>query len=645
MTSVSPIRTALLVAVALASVAHAEPQPAPAVPDSAQAPAATSTADSTSATDSSTVAKPPPVPPYKPSPHIEALSHFRVDRTADLETVSFGDRADAVEPPGLVSVAGHLRLSPGVRTRELSQGPTAETFDVGGTGSGRSALLLRGAPLDPPGTSAPQSNDVMLSEIDGFVIARGGTAALYGPSAADGAVVLLPRTPLPDSLTVRATAEEGVDDWLRGAFQVARRIGPSAGFFAQTETRNIEGFFPGTKEADRHLAASFVGRLPRALEGELGLRHFEGDGRHGGTDPGVIHSVLTKRDDLRAKVFRATGAGGVLVEAGYYREKLETGVGGGTPLTRKFSVPSLRVTADLPSIAGLSWTARGEGEHDQVERVQDGRTERFARGAGALRATASGGKSFATGTARVDLEESRPTLVHGRLEGEWSRGALTLFTIASRGERLPDREAVASDVAELQSTAEAGARLHVGAFTFRGVANATNVEDLRREPTFEEVRARAPVLDAPLGDAEFRSASLGFATERFVIPHLTPIGDWLFRTSVTRMSAEIAKTGARLPGRPSFSWTGEGFVERHFFKGGLLARLRGRLTHLHDRVDTAGDPVVDAWVTDVLLEGEVGDAVFFYRAHDMLERADEIEPGFRLPGFSRMWGVTWRFIG
>jgi hypothetical protein len=585
------------------------------------------------------------VPLYVPNPAIEALSLFRLEHTADLETVRFGQRWDAVEPPGLVSIAGHLRLSPGVRTRELSQGPTVETFDVGGTGSGRSALLMRGSRLDVPGTSSPQSHEVLLSEIDGFEIVRGGSAALYGPNAADGAVVLLPRAPLPDSLTCRATAEEGVDDWLRGAFQAARRLGPSAGFFVETESRGIEGFFPGTKEVDRQLAGTFVGRLPSALEGQIGFRRFDGDGRHGGTDPDVIHSVLTRRDDLHAKIFRATGAGGVLVEAGFFHEKLETGVGGPTPLTRKFNSPSLRVTADLPKVAGLSWTARAEAEHFDVERVEAGGDSRFARGAAALRATGGTGASFVTGTARFDLEESRPTLVHGRLEGEWRRGALALFSIASRGERLPDREAAASDVAELQSTALAGARLGVGAFTFRGVAFATNVEDLRREPTFEEVRSRSPVLDAPLGDAEIRGASAGFDTERFVIPGMRPIGTWLLRTSVSGMTAEIGDTGERLPGRPKLEWTGEGLLERRFFKDGLLARVRGRLTHLHDRVDTSGEPVVDAWVTDVLLEGEVGDVVFLFRSHDLLERADEIEPGFRLPGFSRMWGVTWRFVG
>ena len=41
----------------------------------------------------------------------------------------------------------------------------------------------------------------------------------------------------------------------------------------------------------------------------------------------------------------------------------------------------------------------------------------------------------------------------------------------------------------------------------------------------------------------------------------------------------------------------------------------------------------------------IGDAVFFYRFHDLLERADDVEPGYRFPGFSRMYGISWRFVG
>lgn len=636
-------RSALFAALAIAFAGRAYADAASA--DSTSRPDSAA-ASATAEPDSSIAAAPPApsVPPYVPSPSLEALSHFRLDRSADVETVLFGDRSDAIEPAGLASLAAHLRLSPGIRTRELSQGPTAETFDVGGTGSGRSALLLRGAPIDVPGTAGPQSHEVVLSEIDGFSVVRGGAAALYGPSAVDGAVVLLPRQPLPDSLTCRATAEEGVDDWQRGAFHVARRLGSSGGFFAETESRRLDGFFPGTKEVDRHVAGTVVGLLPFHLEGQLGFRRFDGDGRHGGTDPGVIRSVLSRRDDLRGKVFRATREGGVLVEAGFLREKLETGVGGSSPLTRHFHAPSLRVTADLPSALGIEWIGRVEGERFKVDRIEAKTVEAFARAAAALRATRRAGGSFVTATGRLDAEEARPALLQARLEGEWQRGSVALFAVASRGERVPDREATDPDVEEAQTSGEAGARVGVGVFVFRGVLFATNVDDLRREPTLEELRARSAVTDAPLGDAEIRGATVGFVSERFPMPGLRPLGNWQLRSSVTRLSAELA-TGARLPGRPRLSWTGEGFVERRFFKDELLARLRGRLTHEGDRVDTAGEPVVDAWVTDVLLEGEVGDAVFFYRFHDLLERADEIEPGFRLPGFSRMWGVTWRFVG
>ncbi|MFN8177222.1 MAG: TonB-dependent receptor plug domain-containing protein [bacterium] len=650
----------------------APPSPIPTRPDSAKASATKSPADSSAlappahvvvpfdstkvgpkvqgaktAADSSAAAAHPRAsagPPYVPDPALEALSLFRPERTADVERVSFGSRADPVEPPGLVSLATHLRLSPGVRTREMSQGPNVETFDLGGTGSGRSALLFRGTPFGVPGTSGPESDEIVLSEIDGFSVVRGGAAALYGPDAADGAVIASPRAPLPDSLLSRVSAEEGVDDWQRGAFQTERRIGSGAGFFLSAESRRIEGFFPGTKEVDRQVAGTLVGRLPFGFEGEAGVRVFHGDGRQGGFDPGTIRPVFTKRNDLHAKLFHATRAGGVLLEAGLLREKLETGIGGATALTRGYVDPSLVVTADLPKAAGLLWTARVQGERYRVERVEEQTLDRFFRGAAALRATLRSGESFVTATGRVDAEEERPALPQARLEGELRLGRLALFSVVSRERRLPDRSALRADDAETQRTGQAGARLTAGPFLLRGLVFATNVDDLRREPTFEEIRSRTPVVDLPLGDARIRGGTFGLDSQRFPMPGVRSLGDFLFRTSVTSMSAELA-SGARLPGRPRLSWTGEGFLERHFFQGELLARLRGRLTYEHDRVDDQGAPVIDAWVTDVQAEGEVGDAVFFYRFLDLLDRADEIEPGIRLPGFSRMWGITWRFVG
>ena len=92
-------------------------------------------------------------------------------------------------------------------------------------------------------------------------------------------------------------------------------------------------------------------------------------------------------------------------------------------------------------------------------------------------------------------------------------------------------------------------------------------------------------------------------------------------------------------------WTGDGFLERRFFEDELLARVRGRLAHYGDRPREGICADVDAWVTDVILEAGIGDAVLYYRFHDLLERADDIEPCYRFPGFSRMYGISWRFRG
>jgi hypothetical protein len=586
----------------------------------------------------------PPAPPWVPDPSLEALSLLRPERSAGVERVLFGERTDSVEPAGLASLAAHLRLVPGVRTREISQGPTAESFDLSGAGSARSALLFRGLPYAPPGTSGPQSHEVLLSELDGFAVVRGGAAALYGPDAVDGAVLALRRHPVPDEMLSRATVEEGVDDWQRGAFQVARRLGSSAALYASTESRRLEGFFPGTKEVDRQFGATLAGRLPGSLEGSVGYRRFDGDGRQG-FEAAALRSVLTNRDDFHAKLLRRTPAGGALLEASLVREKLETGVGGPELLTRRFDLPGLRLTADLPSWRGALPLARVELGGIRLEREEEGRVERYVEGAAALRVTIGRGASFATATGRVDAEEGRPATAHARLEGEWTRGRLAAFGVASRGARLPDRGAARGEDPEVHVAAEAGAGVRTGSFRWRGVLFASDVADARREPTIEEIRAREPVRDAPVGDLEIRGARAGLDSERFPVPGLRWLGDLRLSTGVTWLSAENATTGARLPGRASLSWTGQGSLERRLFRGELLARVRGRLTHVRDRVDDAGAEVEDAWVTDVLLEGEVGDAAVFFRFHDLLERADEIEPGVRLPGFSRMWGITWRFVG
>jgi hypothetical protein len=179
----------------------------------------------------------------------------------------------------------------------------------------------------------------------------------------------------------------------------------------------------------------------------------------------------------------------------------------------------------------------------------------------------------------------------------------------------------------------------------RVAAFGTRIGDLRPDPTFEEVQERARVLGAPVGDGEIAGATAGVETERFAMPGIRRLGTWLFSSSATLQRAKNTDTGQRLAGRPRRTWTGEGLLERRFFQDELLARVRGRLTHWGDRVDDAGVAVPDLWLTDVLLEAEVGDAALFYRFHDLLERADEIEPGIFLPGFSRYFGITWRFVG
>jgi hypothetical protein len=584
--------------------------------------------------------------PYRPSPAIDALRDFRLERSVDVERARFGEPDDPVEVQGLQTLADHLRLRASTVTRELSQGPTVESFELRGNGSDRGELLMHGTSLRVPGTSGPQSNEVVMSELAGFSIVRGGASALYGPNAVGGAVVLDAAQPIPDRLQTRIAAEEGSDDYLRAAFHVEKPFGENWAAFVATETRFVEGFFPGTKESDRFVRASAVTRLPGGMEGGVGWRHWEGDGRSGGFEPELVRSVLTDRDDLRLELFRPRGEGsGTLFELQYIAETITNGIGGPEEDKRIWETPLLRVTTDLPAPGGLALVARAEGARGRVTTESTGEVVTAWQGAGALRATAGGERAFATVTGRADAENDRPTAWQARAEAEWSPGRFSAFGVATHGERRADREAAAAGAKERHVGAEAGVAWNGESLRLRLAGWGSRIRNLRRDPTFEEIRAREPVLDGPIGEGEIAGLSAGLDTDLFAVPGAEVVGLFRFRTSTSWMSAENKTAGSRLPGRPRFSWSGDGSLERAFFSDNLLLRLRGRLTHWHDRVDGAGDPVVDLWMTDVLVEATIGDAELFLRLHDLPNRADEVEPGIRFPGFSRMLGLTWRFRG
>ena len=599
-------------------------------------------ADSTlSPADSATA----PVEPFHPDPTIETLAAFRLERSVDVRSVPFRDPADPIPGTGFETLADRLRLDPEIRTRELSNGPTVETFELRGAGSGRADLRHHGLSWVLPGTAGPQSNEIMLSELAGYRVIRGGAAALYGPNAASGAVVLDPRFPVPDELMTRLIGEEGSDDYQRAVFQGHLRVRSSAAITFSAESRRVEGFFPGTKQIDRQGHVAIQGRLPFRMQGTFGYRDYEGDGRFGGPDADTIGSLLLKRKDYRIRLFRPLGEGrGTLVEMDWRRVRLENILD--AIETREFSTPSIRVTTDLPDLVGLlRWTGRLELERWSEKEREAGTSSQDWRGALALRATMGlGAAGFVTATLREDVEEGRIPATHGRLEAELGHRALRVFGVASRGVWKPDREAAGSEY-EKHHSGELGVRLEIPKAVFRVVGFGTRISDLRPGPTFEEVRAHETPAGPPVGDAEILGATAGVDTELFPIPVFPVLGNLLFKTSYTRQSADNVTTDTRLSGRPRTIWTGEGAYQRSFFSDELSATARGRLTHYGDRVDDAGAPVEDLWLTDVVLEGEIGDAVFFVRFNDLLERAGEVEPGYRFPGFSTTYGISWRFWG
>ena len=588
----------------------------------------------------------PAVEPYRPSPALDALRDLRIALTADLQTIDFGDPDDPIEQLAKHTLADHLRLLPSVRTRELSQGPTQESFELDGSGSARQEMLIRGTSLRVPGASGPQSHEVMMSELRGFSLVRGGASAFYGPDAVGGALVLHGAQPIPEQLQVRIVAEEGSDDFLRAAFHVEKPFGENWGAFLDSETRIIEGFFPGTSESDRFLSMSMATRLPSGLEAGLSWRHYEGDGRHNGFDPALIEQVLTDRDDIRFDLFRGHGDGrGTLLELAYVAQDIRNGIGGSDSEQRVYRAPSLRITSDLRGPSWLTLVGRIEGSKMRVTSETDGVVRTTWRGAGVLRAIAGEPGRLVGLTGRVDGEETRRPAWHARLEGAWQPGALGAFAIGTHGERWPEPGAAAAGTNERVLAAQAGLKWHTSSLRVRALGWVSRIRSMRRDPVFDEIRARDPVLDAPVGDGEMQGVTAGLETDVFAIPGAAVIGRWQLSTSATSMTAENATTGTRLSGRPRFLWVGEGSWERGFFREELGLRVRGRLTHWHDRLDDALMPVVDLWLTDVVIEGAIGDAVLYVRFLDTLERADEVEPGIRFPGFTIDYGLTWRFRG
>ncbi|NNE43182.1 MAG: hypothetical protein HKN12_03165, partial [Gemmatimonadetes bacterium] len=142
----------------------------------------------------------------------------------------------------------------------------------------------------------------------------------------------------------------------------------------------------------------------------------------------------------------------------------------------------------------------------------------YWQGAAALRGTLPVGPGAGvTGTVRVDGEEGRRRAVQGRTEGWWTQGPLRVFGTASHNEQFPERGAV-GDENEVHRSAEAGLVFGRGGFRARVDGFVTRITDRRRDATLEELRAREPVLDAPVGNAQIEGVTAGVTTGLFHFP-------------------------------------------------------------------------------------------------------------------------------
>jgi hypothetical protein len=579
---------------------------------------------------------------FTPSELPGKLARFRIDWSADVSRIAFGSPDDPDSPVGFHTVGDLLRLHSPYRLRQLSQGPTVESFGFEGTGSGRSDLRLAGRSLRNHGMSGPYTHELALSEVGRLLLLPGGAAALFGPNAASGAVLAERSFPVQDEPLSRAVGEEGVDGYERAGFRLARRVGSSGALFVSTEGRRMDGFFAGTKEVDRFLSGEYRRALPGGMETSVSWREFEGDGEYFDLVDNDLATVRTKRTDLVATLFRPAGEGkGALVELALTRAKVERVAWAWTG-TRTLRVPSITVTGDLPRLAGADWTGRVETARREWTPEDSTSAQVGWTGAAALRGSmVPSPGARVTATVRGDLEERRRGVFHARLESEWTRGRWTAFGIASRSERPPGPGA-ADPATEVSRGARLGGRYDAGPVEAGGTLFGTVIDRMRPGQNFNDLRSRLPVTADPEGTGEIAGGTLWLRVHPCPLPWF---GEFRAETSATATDANLRETGTRLAGRPRLTWTGEMSLERRFLDGEVRTSAIGRLTHYRDRTDLLSSAVTDAWITDVVLRGEIGDAIFFYRLHDLLERADEVEPGIRLPGFSFSYGISWRFIG
>ena len=214
---------------------------------------------------------------------------------------------EEIEARNDTSVADLLRNMPGIHvTQPSGQGGVARIFVRGGD-QNLTMVLLDGIRVNDPNDSRGSAFDfstINLNDVERIEIVRGPQSAVYGSDALAGVINIISKSHA-DEFGGSIYAEAGMDDYYRGALDVAGPIGNTGGFSLRVATKDDGEPVTGTTFSSN----SVSGRLSFANGESWDMRFFgnysESDGTafpedSGGAELAVLRTLDTRSaEDLR----------------------------------------------------------------------------------------------------------------------------------------------------------------------------------------------------------------------------------------------------------------------------------------------------------------------------------------------------------
>ena len=239
--------------------------------------------------------------------NIVATGTRTTDILAEIPSTTSVINREEIEARNETSVADLLRNMAGIHvTQPSGQGGVARIFVRGGDLEMTMVLLdgIRVNDLNDSRGSAFDFSTVNLNDVERIEIVRGPQSAVYGSDALAGVINIISKEPA-EELGGSVYAEAGMDDYYRGALDVAGPIGNGGGFSLRVATRD-----DGEPVTDTTFSSDSVsGRLSFANGESWEMKFFgaytDSEGSafpedSGGADLAVIRTVDTRSsEDLR----------------------------------------------------------------------------------------------------------------------------------------------------------------------------------------------------------------------------------------------------------------------------------------------------------------------------------------------------------